>query len=58
MIHVKRNEIYMRLKYNPSKGKFYYSIMYKENGTWFNGFGSYYRENVERWVKEYFVIEN
>ena len=58
MIHVKSNEVYIISRYHPNIGKFYYCIKYRENGVWYEGFGSYYREFVEKWMKEYFIIEN
>lgn len=58
MIHVKRNEIHLTSHYIPDEKKFYYHILYRENGIWYEGFGSYCRENVEKWLKEYFIIED
>ena len=55
---LKSNEVYINARYQPNIGKFYYRIRYRENGVWYEGFGSYFREYVEKWVKEYVIIEN
>ena len=56
MIHVKSSEVYITLNYFKQE-KMYYTITYKENGEWFTGFGSYNIEIVEKYLKDYFIIE-
>ena len=58
MVHVKRNEISIKRKYIPPENKPYYYIVYKENGVWHEGYGSYNYYNVKMWIDQFFIVED